>query len=111
MIVLATINKHLDAITTLANSGANINAKTQSKGNTSLHEAVLLGGDGSKLIDALLGLGAKADLKNDAGQSPYDLAVTSGHESIIQKFTSNMGDELLQKLTKPQKNRISLIDD
>lgn len=111
VVVMATMNKHMDAIATLVNAGANVNVKTQSKGNTALHEAVKLGGVGGKFIDALLGLGAKADLKNDAGQSPYDLAVSLGHETIVQRFTSNMGDELLQKLTKPQKTKISFMDD
>jgi ankyrin repeat protein len=105
LVILATVNKHLDCITTLINAGANVNAKTPSKGNTALHEAVSLGGDGAKYVDALLGLGAKTNVKNDAGQTPYDLAMSSGHESIAQRFTSNVGDELLQKLTKPHKTK------
>lgn len=105
LVVLATVNKHLDCITTLVNAGANVNAKTQSKGNTALHEAVSLGGGGGKYIDALIGLGAKANVKNDSGQTPYDLAMSSGHESIAQRFTSNVGDELLQTLTKPHKTK------
>lgn len=103
LVVLATVNKHLDCITTLVNAGANVNAKTQSKGNTALHEAVSQGG--AKYVDALLGLGAKANVKNDSGQTPYDLAMSSGHESIAQRFTSNVGDELLQTLTKPHKTK------
>ncbi|EDO34794.1 predicted protein, partial [Nematostella vectensis] len=100
LIIHATANKHLDCLATLVNAGANVNAKNLSKGNTALHTAVLLGGDGAKFVDALLGLGAKSDLKNDAGQTPYDLAVSSGHDSIAKRFASNVGDELLQKLTK-----------
>jgi hypothetical protein len=44
--------------------------------------------------------GADTKLTNKAGESAYDLAVKSGNESIIEKFTTNLGQELLQKLTK-----------
>ena len=102
-IILATRNKHDESIVALVAGGANVDAKTSAKGNTALHEAVLLGPAGLKCVDALLGQGAKASLKNNAGQTPYDLAVSSGHDSIAQKFTASVGDEMLQKLTKPQK--------
>lgn len=110
-IVLATRNKRDECIPLLVTAGGNINTKTPSKGNTALHEAVLLGPAGLKCIDTLLGLGAKASMKNNAGQTPYDLAVSSGHDSIAQKFTSSVGEEMLQKLTVSQKVRCIDSDD
>lgn len=104
-IIVATINKHADSLPLLVNAGAKLNAKNMTKGNTALHEAVLQGADGIKCIDALLGLGARTNVANDAGQTAYDLAMTTGLDSVTQRFTSSVGDEMLQKLTKPKKVR------
>ena len=48
----------------------------------------------------LVRCGADTKIANKAGDSAYDLAVKSGNDSIIEKFTTNLGQELLQKLTK-----------
>jgi ankyrin repeat protein len=48
----------------------------------------------------LVRCGADTKIANKAGESAYDLAVKSGNDSIIEKFTTNLGQELLQKLTK-----------
>lgn len=99
------MNKHAESIPPLVNAGAKINVKGITKGNTALHEAVLLGANGLKCIDTLLGLSARTNIANDAGQTAYDLAMSSGLDSVAQKFTSSVGDEMLQKLTKPKKAR------
>ena len=104
-LILATINKHAESIPPLVNAGAKINVKGITKGNTALHEAVHLGANGLKCIDTLLGLGARTNVANDAGQTAYDLAMSSGLDSVVQRFTSSVGDEMLQKLTKPKKAR------
>ena len=44
--------------------------------------------------------GADTMLQNKAGDSAYDLAVKSGNENIIEKFTSHLGQGLLEKFTK-----------
>ena len=104
-IIVATVNKYSDCLPLLVNAGAKLNAKNMTKGNTALHEAVLHGADGLKSVDALLGLGARTNVANDAGQTAYDLAMSSGLDSVAQRFTSSVGDEMLQKLTKPKKVR------
>lgn len=104
-IIIATVNKYSDCLPLLVNAGAKLNAKNMTKGNTALHEAVPLGADGLKCVDALLGLGARTNVANDAGQTAYDLAMSSGLDSVAQRFTSSVGDEMLQKLTKPKKVR------
>ena len=104
-IILATVNKHAEIIPPLVNAGAKLNTKSLAKGNTALHEAVLQGADGLKCIDTLLGLGARTNVANDSGQTAYDLAMSSGLDSVTQRFTSSVGDEMLQKLTKPKKVR------
>lgn len=104
-LIVATVNKHADILPLLVNAGAKLNAKNLSKGNTALHEAVLQGADGLKCIDALLGLGARTNVANDVGQTAYDLAMSTGVDSVAQRFTSSVGDEMLQKLTKPKKGR------
>lgn len=107
-VVLAVRNNHFDCLPVLQSSGADLNAKSPTKGNTALHEAVLSGPNGVKCVDMLLNLGANPNAKNDAGQTPYDLAVSSGHEVVAQKFTSSLGNEMLQKLTKPLKMKHSV---
>lgn len=104
-LILATINKHAESIPPLVNAGAKINVKSITKGNTALHEAVHLGANGLNCIDTLLGLGARTNVANDARQTAYDLAMSSGLDSVVQRFTSSVGDEMLQKLTKPKKAR------
>ena len=103
VIILATRNKHADSLAPLVAAGAKPHVKTLGKGNTALHEAVLLGADGLKCVDALLGLGVRTNIKNDAGHTAYDLAMSSGLDSLAKRFTSSVGDEMLQKLTKPNK--------
>lgn len=108
-LIVATINKHADVIPLLVNAGAKLNAKNLSKGNTALHEAVQLGGGGLKCIDVLIGLGARTSVSNDAGQTAYDLAMDTGLDSVAQRFTASVGDEMLQKLTKPKK--VTIVDE
>lgn len=108
-IIVATVNKHADVIPLLVNAGAKLNTKNESKGNTALHEAVLLGADGVKCIEVLIGLGARTNIANDAGRTAYDLAMETGVESVAQRFTANMGEEMLQKLTKPKK--VTLVEE
>ena len=107
-LIIAIQNDHSDCLPVLHSSGADLNVKSPTKGNTALHEAVLLGPKGIKSVDMLLNLGADANAKNDTGQTPYDLAIASGHDTLAQKFTSSLGNEMLQKWTKPHKVKHSI---
>uniref|UniRef100_A0A2C9K917 GOLD domain-containing protein n=1 Tax=Biomphalaria glabrata TaxID=6526 RepID=A0A2C9K917_BIOGL len=86
-------NKHTDAIDVLVHGGAQINAKGPSavKGNTALHEAVTLGPSGMKVIEALLTAGADHNVKNDRNETPYDLAIKAGYDTIVKRFVSAIG--------------------
>ncbi|GFO03818.1 ankyrin repeat-containing protein c20orf12-like protein [Plakobranchus ocellatus] len=99
---VAVKNKHIDAIDVLVHNGAEINTKGPSsiKGNTALHEAVNLGPSGMKVIDALLLAGADQSMKNERGETPHDLAIKAGYESISKRFASALGQSQLAKMTK-----------
>ena len=75
------------------------------KGNTALHEAVLLGPDGQEAIEALLEAGASAKSKNTKGETPYDLAVKNGYESVVALFASSMGQDMLDKMSESKKEK------
>nr|XP_054774895.1 uncharacterized protein LOC129283083 [Lytechinus pictus]XP_054774896.1 uncharacterized protein LOC129283083 [Lytechinus pictus]XP_054774897.1 uncharacterized protein LOC129283083 [Lytechinus pictus] len=105
-IVYATMNNQVDSIPVLADAGAEMNRKTPArKGNTALHEAVLLGPDGQEAIEALLDSGANPKVQNNKGDTPYDLAVGNGYSSIVALFTSSMGQDMLNKMTKSKKDK------
>lgn len=99
---VAVKNNHVDAVDVLVHGGAEINYKGPSsiKGNTALHEAVMLGPTGMKVIDALLLAGADQNIKNDRGETVHDLAVKSGFESITKRLASALGQSQLEKMTK-----------
>lgn len=46
--------------------------------------------------------GADQTKKNDRGETPYDLAVKGGYDSIVTKFASAMGSSQLKKMVKPK---------
>ncbi|XP_038071685.1 double zinc ribbon and ankyrin repeat-containing protein 1-like [Patiria miniata] len=103
-LVVATINNHAECLPVLIDAGAKVNAKVSSrKGNTALHEAVLLGPDGQEAIEALLEGGANAKAKNAKGETPYDLAIKNGYNSIAALFASSMGQDMLDKMSDTKK--------
>ena len=75
-----------------------LNPTSTRKGNTALHEAVLLGPDGQEAIETLLEEGANAKAKNAKGETAYDLAVRNGYDSIAALFASSMGQDMLDKM-------------
>ncbi|XP_046848206.1 double zinc ribbon and ankyrin repeat-containing protein 1-like [Xenia sp. Carnegie-2017] len=99
---MAVQHNHLNCIPVLVKEGAQLNHQSTDNGNSVLHEAVLKGADVENCLDVLLRCGVNTKLTNKTGASAYDLALKSGKESIIKKFTTNIGQELLLKLTKKQ---------
>ncbi|PIK58542.1 hypothetical protein BSL78_04567 [Apostichopus japonicus] len=99
-LTIAVVNKHFDCIAPLVQGGANVNSKVGQKGNTALHEAVLLGYDGKQGVEELLNQGANAKLKNNRGETAFDVASKAGHESIIATLASTTGQGLLTKIMK-----------
>ncbi|XP_077998885.1 double zinc ribbon and ankyrin repeat-containing protein 1-like [Glandiceps talaboti] len=100
VLTVAVTNQQEDCVVPLVNKGAEINKKAGLKGNTALHEAVNIGIDGQKMVEILLGLRANSKVKNDKGETAYDLAVKNGDESVIRCFTANMGQDMISKMTK-----------
>ncbi|XP_038074900.1 double zinc ribbon and ankyrin repeat-containing protein 1-like isoform X2 [Patiria miniata] len=100
VLTLAVMNKHWDCLETLVNNGAEINRKAGPKGNTALHEAVLLGNEGKQGVEELLALGASSKVKNARDETAYDLAIKGGEEAIISHFASTAGQGMLDKLMK-----------
>ena len=45
-------------------------------------------------------VGADQAVKNDRGETPYDLAVKAGYEAISKRFASALGQSQLAKMTK-----------
>jgi hypothetical protein len=41
-------------------------------------------------------------MKNDKGESPYDLAVKGGYENIVKKFAAALGQSQLDKMIRPK---------
>ena len=70
----------LEIARALIAAGADVNA-TQQGGWTALHAAAVHGN--LPLVRLLLEAGAKAGMKNDAGQTPAGLAKTKNHKEVI----------------------------
>ncbi|XP_076464677.1 double zinc ribbon and ankyrin repeat-containing protein 1-like [Babylonia areolata] len=100
---LAARYQHIDCIYVLCGAGADISAKGPSsrKGNTALHEAVSLGASGLRTVDALLRCGADQNIKNDRGETAYEMATKSGYDNIAKRFAAALGQTQLQKMIKP----------
>ncbi|XP_019466304.1 double zinc ribbon and ankyrin repeat-containing protein 1-like isoform X2 [Meleagris gallopavo] len=101
-LTVAVLNRHAEVISLLVQKGADIDQQSGLHNNTALHEAVLLGLEGEECIRALLRCNANIKKKNTKGQSAYDLAVTTGSNEIISLFASELGQGMLDSLTKPR---------
>ncbi|PVD25450.1 hypothetical protein C0Q70_13106 [Pomacea canaliculata] len=101
---VAAKNKRIECIPVLIQAGAEVNAKGPSsiKGNSALHEAVTLGPDGIKTVETLLNCGADQNVKNDRGETAFDMATKAGYENIIKCFTTALGQSKLQKMVRPR---------
>ncbi|NXJ94757.1 DZAN1 protein, partial [Corythaixoides concolor] len=99
-LTVPVLNKHTEAISLLAQKGADIDQQSGLHSNTALHEAVLLGLEGQECTQALCNASIKK--KHAEGQSACDLAVTAGNHEVISLFPSQLGQGTLDKLTKPR---------
>jgi ankyrin repeat protein len=102
MLSLASSNGHLNCIATLVEHGAKVDARTKATGNTALHETVLKGPENMACIEALLGHGANARLRNGDGLTPCDLAMKLKHDKIVTCFATYVGAGLMDNLYKYQ---------
>lgn len=102
MLSLAASSGHLDCIATLVECGAKLNTQAKTTGNTALHETVLKGPGNLACIEALLGHGANARLRNGDGLTPCDLAMKLKYDEIVTCFATYVGAGLLDSLYKYQ---------
>jgi ankyrin repeat protein len=72
---------YLDIIRLLATHGADLNAVDRA-GNTALHCAAEFGD--LEVVELLLRLGARHDLKNGKNKTPYDIAWLKGQKEVCR---------------------------
>jgi ankyrin repeat protein len=53
-----------------------------------LHAAAIFGD--LPLVELLLGRGARADLGNDQGKTPLDIAAEQGHDELAERLESQL---------------------
>ncbi|KAM4692876.1 double zinc ribbon and ankyrin repeat-containing protein 1 [Discoglossus pictus] len=102
VLTLAVLNGHHKVLPVLVQKGADIDQQSGPHNNTALHEAVMLGLEGKKCAEVLLGCNASTKKKNDKGMTAYDLALKNGNDQLVSLFTTKLGQGLLDKLTKPK---------
>ncbi|KAG8444025.1 hypothetical protein GDO86_009279 [Hymenochirus boettgeri] len=102
VLTVAVFNGHEKVIPVLVQKGADIDQQSGPHNNTALHEAVILGLDGKKCAEVLLGCNASTKKKNEKGMTAYDIALKNGNDQIISLFASKLGQGLLDKITKPK---------
>lgn len=81
---LAATKNDLNLVTLLSNFNANINAINK-EGLTALHKAAMLSKD-TKVLEYLVSIGAKKDIKTEFGETAYDLA--KENEFLVNQSTS-----------------------
>ena len=100
LLKLSILNKQFDLIPMLVGAGSDIDAVSGAKQNTALHETVLLGNSGKLGIDLLLENDASSTIKDKKGNTAHDLAVNSGHESVLSLFNKHTSKGLLKDVMK-----------
>ncbi|XP_012554687.2 double zinc ribbon and ankyrin repeat-containing protein 1 [Hydra vulgaris] len=100
LLKLCVLNKKFNLIQFLIDAGANIDQLSGPKENSALHESVSMGISGQDSVEILLLNKASPDLKNKKGKTPYDIAVESGIDGLISKFTKYTSNNLLKDIIK-----------
>ncbi|XP_065642985.1 double zinc ribbon and ankyrin repeat-containing protein 1-like [Hydra vulgaris] len=100
LLKLCVLNKKFNLIQFLIDAGANIDQLSGPKENSALHESVSMGISGQESVEILLLNKASPDLKNKKGKTPYDIAVESGIDGLISKFTKYTSNNLLKDIIK-----------
>ncbi|KAE8601221.1 hypothetical protein XENTR_v10013595 [Xenopus tropicalis] len=108
VLTVAVLNGHNQVIPVLVQKGADIEQQSGPHNNTALHEAVMLGLDGKKCTEVLLGCNASIKTKNDKGMTAYDLALKNGNDQVVSLFASKLGQGMLDKLSKPKKTGLEM---
>ncbi|XP_076841146.1 double zinc ribbon and ankyrin repeat-containing protein 1 [Brachyhypopomus gauderio] len=97
-LVAAVLNGHHDVIPMLVQKGADVDQTSGPLNNTALHEAAVLGSEGLKSVEVLLGCNASLRKLNDRGQTAYDVAESTGCSAMRSLMMSHSGQGLVQPL-------------
>ncbi|XP_071328319.1 double zinc ribbon and ankyrin repeat-containing protein 1 isoform X6 [Trachinotus anak] len=103
-LVVAVVNGHCDVLPVLVQRGADVEQQSGKMKNTALHEAAALSSEGLQCAEVLLSCRASVRRRNAAGQTAYDVAVSSGCNSMVSLLAARTGLDLLGKLGKPKLN-------
>uniref|UniRef100_A0A4W4HT45 DZANK-type domain-containing protein n=1 Tax=Electrophorus electricus TaxID=8005 RepID=A0A4W4HT45_ELEEL len=91
VLVAAVLNGHHDVIPVLVQKGADVDQASGPLNNTALHEAAALGREALQCNTSLRKL-------NDEGQTPYDIAESTGCSALLSLMMSHRGQGLAQPL-------------
>lgn len=85
---IAASGNHLDILKTLLKYGADVNGRAEKSGKTILHEAAWSGN--LNLVKFLISLGRQCDInaRTYDDYSPFDLARSRGHWSIVMELAT-----------------------
>ncbi|GAA6225644.1 double zinc ribbon and ankyrin repeat-containing protein 1 isoform X3 [Lates japonicus] len=103
-LAVAVVNGHHDVLPVLVQRGADVDQQSGRMKNTALHEAAALGSEGLQCAEVLLSCRASVRRRNAAGQTAYDVAVSSGSNDMVSLLAARTGLDLLGKLGKPKLN-------
>ncbi|XP_029379919.1 double zinc ribbon and ankyrin repeat-containing protein 1 isoform X2 [Echeneis naucrates] len=103
-LAVAVVNGHCDALPVLVQRGADVEQQSGPMKNTALHEAAALGVEGLRSAEVLLSCKASVKRRNTAGQTPYDVALSSGCDIMVSLLAARTGLDLLGHLGKPKLN-------
>ncbi|XP_040892498.1 double zinc ribbon and ankyrin repeat-containing protein 1 isoform X2 [Toxotes jaculatrix] len=103
-LAVAVMNGHCDVLPVLVQHGADVDQQSGPMKNTALHEAASLGSEGLQCAKVLLSCRAGVRRRNAAGQTPFDVAVSSGCDDMVSLLAARSGLDLLGKLGKPKLN-------
>ncbi|XP_029450325.1 double zinc ribbon and ankyrin repeat-containing protein 1 isoform X2 [Rhinatrema bivittatum] len=101
-LTIAVLNKHHEVIPVLVQKGADIDQQSGPHNNTALHEAAMLGIEGKRCTEVLLGCNASIKKKNNKGLTAYDCALKTGNDQVVSLFAAKLGQGILDKITKPK---------
>ena len=100
LLKLCVLNKKFSLLQLLIDAGANVDQLSGYKENSALHESVSMGISGQEAVEILLLNKSSPDVKNKKGKSAYDLAIDSGIDGLISKFTKHTSNNLLKDIIK-----------
>ncbi|KAF0036940.1 hypothetical protein F2P81_009814 [Scophthalmus maximus] len=104
-LAVAVVNGHHDLLPVLVQRGADVDQQSGQTKNTALHEAAALGSEGLQCAEVLLSCRANVRRRNAAGQTAYDVAVSSGCNNMASLLAARTGLDLLDKLGKRSEPR------